>query len=475
MICNYKVQFKKDFNNLIYEANKNNATVEQKRSTAVEFLKNTLNNAQNAGISNVEEYLDDWSQYVDKTLQKYGVNALGPEQIQGFILGNYKNIEQDQPATTTSLDIEIKQRNQYRKDFIDRIYQGADEVKRFALKQADVVLNEALLFSRDNKTITKNDVDLNHNIRQVQQSLFDTVQDFLRTYYSRSENQLENQDYSQLNSDLQLYLDGKYTGAFESIFNIASQVFNTFNKDRLLREFNYRTPALKAFNAFQTLLHFDEFLINSLGDNIKVYDMDTRFSDEFKYSLAAKASNMFWTNGDNDDIDVTKSVNNLSKMIVQTSRLYDFNTGNPIQDEYLTFGQYVTAITKLKDLSWNQLLTRGILLNDTFRGKRTLDISNLSLESQNYIKSLGKEATLATLINYTRKNPRQAFSTLFELLYELRNDKQISPIWRKFNNEEKNVLTSLYKEIFGVNQSRSLRSIQDFNGYTEKNIFDIIL
>lgn len=476
MSCNYKNQFITDFKNYIFDLYEKGTPAEEILSAGVEFLKSVREKAQNAGVNNIEEYLEHWSKVIDKTLLKYKVPALGAEKIQSLILGNYTTVEYDTPATTATLDVEMQQRSDYRKDFIDRIYQGAEEAKRFAVKQSEIMFNNALLFDRDTKTITTNDSDLNHNIRKLQQQLFETVLNYIRNYYSDKENQIEGQNYDSLNEELQLYKDNKYTGAFEIIFNEASSIFNTFDKSRLLREYSFRTRHLKAFNAFQMLTHFDEFMILALGDNIKIYNLNERFSDDFKYSLTAKASNMFWTNGDNDDIDVSKSINNLSKIIIQTSKLYDFNTGNSISDEYLTFGQYIAAITKLKDLAWDQKLSRNIKLNYISKfGGGDYDMDSLSSETREYIKSLGPDATLATLINLSRDNARQAYSALFEFLYEFRNNINIKKVWKKFNNEEKNVLTSLYKEIFGIGQERSLRSVQDANGYTNKNILNIIL
>ena len=59
---------------------------------------------------------------------------------------------------------------------------------------------------------------------------------------------------------------------------------------------------------------------------------------------------MFWANNEEDDIDLSKSINNLSRILVNSTRLYDYNSGTLIPDTYLNFGQFTVLVSKLKDL-----------------------------------------------------------------------------------------------------------------------------
>lgn len=47
---------------------------------------------------------------------------------------------------------------------------------------------------------------------------------------------------------------------------------------------------------------------------------------------------MFWANNEEDDMDLSKSINNLSRILVNSTRLYDYNSGTLIPDTYLNFG-----------------------------------------------------------------------------------------------------------------------------------------
>lgn len=474
MICDFNRKFKNDFGNLVRQLETEKQSAEQKRSAAINFLRTVKKESVDAGYSDISQYISDWAKFVDWRLEKSGVPALGAVTIQDIILNPEQNITQNTVITTEKIDQDYS-KNKINKDFLDKIYDGADQVRVQAVKQINFNLSNSMLFDRLNGTITKSNAELNQNLRNYQQQLFNNIYTFLRNYYKKSKNQVVGESYdiyAEENAPL-LYKDGKYTKVFDSIIPTANNIFNTFTGKRLISEYTYQTQALKAFNDYQTLLHFDEFLKNAFGDLIQISN-NLKFSDEYKYSIQSKATNMFWANNADDDIDVTKSTNNISKLLVTSTRLYDFNFGTLIPDSYLNYGQFVTLISKLKDLSMSNLETKSLLLNQKIAGKRVISLDSLSLESQNYINSLGTKATLATLINKTRNFPRQAYTALFELLTSNNLRPNFNSILKQFSIEEKNVLMSLGKEIFN-NNGNSLRRVQDLNGYDSSDYFSTIL
>lgn len=474
MSCDFNRKFKNDFGNLIKQLEIEKQTAEQKRSAAINFLKNTKKESIDAGYSDISQYISDWAKFVDWRLEKSGVSALGAITIQDLILHPEQNTIQNNIVTTEKIDLDYS-RNKINKDFLDKIYDGADQVRVQAVKQINFNLSNSILFDRLKGTVTKTNAELNQNLRNYQQELFNNVYNFLKHYYEKPKNQLAGESYNMYEEEKAplLYKDGKYTGVFDSIIPTANTIFNTFTGKRLISEYTYQTQALKAFNDYQTLLHFDEFLKNAFGDLIQISN-NLKFSNENKYSIQSKATNMFWANNADDDIDVTKSTNNISKLLITSTRLYDFNSGILIPDSYLNYGQFVTVISKLKDLSMSNLEAKSLLLNQKIAGKRVIPLDSLSLESQNYINSLGQKATLATLINKTRNFPRQAYTALFELLTSNSLKTNFNSILKQFSIEEKNVLMSLGKEIYN-NSENSLRRIQDLNGYDNSDYFSTIL
>ena len=472
MACNYESSFKRKFSNQLNAIRKSGVTGVDMLPQIFDFLKSVQQDAKNSGFDSIEEFVDGWVTYINNHLERNGIAKQSATMLRDIITNPETKIPdvKENPNTTETLDVTVTTKKEFRRDFLERIYDGAEYARNQAVKQAKFNFCGAMLFDRDTGFMTRTEQDLNDNIRKYQQRLFDTVFNYLKTHYTKNNNrnQIKDIDYSIYSADkINMYEDGKYTGAFEKIFNTASTVFNTFNGRRIALEWKQDSEALKAFNAYQMLLHFDEFLLDSFGDDVKISNMNVRFSNENKYKLAATATNMAWSNQADDDIDLSKSINGVSKLIVESTRLYDWK-GNIIPEGFVQFGQFINVICKLKDLAWDQKLSRGIMLNAVNPdNSRVYDISGLSKASQDYIKSLGKDATLASLINRQGFEPVEATTALFELLTD-KKVKGLKAVTDKFDNIEKCVLMSLGKELFN-NSGNSLRVIQDAVGYTGKN------
>ena len=472
MACNYESSFKRKFSNQLNAIRKSGVTGVDMLPQIFDFLKSVQQDAKNSGFDSIEEFVDGWVTYINNHLERNGIAKQSATMLRDIITNPETKIPdvKENPNTTETLDVTVTTKKEFRRDFLERIYDGAEYARNQAVKQAKFNFCGAMLFDRDTGFMTRTEQDLNDNIRKYQQRLFDTVFNYLKTHYTKNNNrnQIKDVDYSIYSADkINMYEDGKYTGAFEKIFNTASTVFNTFNGRRIALEWKQDSEALKAFNAYQMLLHFDEFLLDSFGDDVKISNMNVRFSNENKYKLAATATNMAWSNQADDDIDLSKSINGVSKLIVESTRLYDWK-GNIIPEGFVQFGQFINVICKLKDLAWDQKLSRGIVLNAVNPdNSRVYDISGLSKASQDYIKSLGKDVTLASLINRQGFEPVEATTALFELLTD-KKVKGLKAVTDKFDNIEKCVLMSLGKELFN-NSGNSLRVIQDAVGYTGKN------
>ena len=472
MACDYNRSFKRNFNNKVFDLQESGITGAAMLPQIFDFLKSVQQDAKNSGFDSIEEFVDGWVTHINNILERNGIAKQSATMLRDIITNPETKIPdvKENPNTTETLDVTVTTKKEFRRDFLERIYDGAEYARNQAVKQAKFNFCGAMLFDRDTGFMTRTEQDLNDNIRKYQQRLFDTVFNYLKTHYTKNNNrnQIKGVDYSIYSADkINMYEDGKYTGAFEKIFNTASTVFNTFNGRRIALEWKQDSEALKAFNAYQMLLHFDEFLLDSFGDDIKISNMNVRFSNENKYKLAATATNMAWNNQTDDDIDLSKSINGVSKLIVESTRLYDWK-GNIIPEGFVQFGQFINVICKLKDLAWDQGLSRGIMLNALNPdNSRVYDISGLSKASQDYIKGLGKDATLASLINRQGFEPVEATTALFELLTD-KKVKGLKAVTDKFDNIEKCVLMSLGKELFN-NSGTSLRVIQDSVGYTGKN------
>lgn len=472
MVCDIKIEVVKDFGNLMNQLEEEQKTSEQKRSEVDKFLRSIKQKAIDSGIADVSDYLEYWSRVINKRIEKSGMPTLEVLTIQDLIQNPSKPVSIEQKDTTTG---SLLNKKEFKKDFAERIYGTATQAKKQAIKEAEFNMCNSFFFDRQKGTMTLNEKQLNDNIKEYQQRLLDTLFNYLKGKYSDTSNRLSGTDYSIFDGDsVKMYIDGKYTRIFEQLFNIAQTAFGPFTPKRLNTEFYYQTEGLKAFNAFQTLLHFDEFLRSTFGEILTIRDANSYFSDEKSYSVNAKATSMFWNTQSGDDIDLTKSVNNISKLMVQTTRMYDFNSGNMMNNQFVTFGEFISVITKLHNLAWDQPLVNSIKLNSKKGGVWVYDLSSLSQSSQNYIRSLGKNATLGSLINRWTLRPEPVTTALFELLSSPDLREKFKGVLKKFTGEDKNVLLSLSKELFGDNEN-SLKNIQSTYGYKERDYLGFLL
>jgi len=58
--------------------------------------------------------------------------------------------------------------------------------------------------------------------------------------------------------------------------------------------------------------------------------------------------------------------------------MYDFNSGNMMNNQFVTFGEFISVITKLHNLAWDQPLVNSIKLNSKKGGVWVYDLSSLS-------------------------------------------------------------------------------------------------
>lgn len=444
MNCDFGKQFRKDFSKLIATIKKGKTSDEQK-SEVLRYLKEAKQKALDAGYSDITPFLEQWSDFVVNMSNKFCNLTLNKLSVQDILLNPEKanSLEAKVNNTTTSLDTTMQSKQDFRKDFLERIYYGIENARIQVTKDVDFNLAKALIFDRDKGTITHNEKEFNANLKEYQSELFEDLKEYLKS---------QNLDVE----DTPLYdAEGKYTGAFDKLFPIASNLFNSFNKARISAEFSYQTPGFKAFNAYQTLLHFDEFLLSSFGDTVNISDFSTRFDKT--YLINSKATNMFWNNQADDDIDVTKSVNNISKLIVNSTRRRDIH-GNIIPNSYINYGQFITTITKLKDLAWNQQLAQTYKLNLITGGTYQYKLENLSPENRAWIRSLGPDATIGTVINNIFMRPRLASSSLFELMSL--EYQSFPAIWSTFTPDEKQFIVSLGYELFN-HKGNSLANVQE--------------
>lgn len=436
MSCNYKRNLLRDTNKIIRE-NRDQGS-EKIIPLLKDYLKSIKDTYSSIGdidsLVNLEEFVSD----LNRTLSLYGFNTFkSPEAVVQLIRNPNQNIEIANPPTTQQLVQDTDNSS-----VLDSVYLGVDSLKNKVIKQFSINLRKCILFD---DVIIENNKILNDKINVYKEKLLNQIYEFF------------------LKPEHGNYKGEKSLEALTLIFNERiGNKYKDFNE--LERAYLNAAEDVQIFNAYNTLFYFDSILNNVLGKAI--------YKDiKGNYVIESKATNMFWSNQKDDDIDVSKSINNISKLIITTLPLYSANN-TLIPDSYITFNQFSNLIARIKDLSWNYVIRTTKINEKSEEGFDLFNKENLSQISKDYIKSLGENVTIATIINNIRLDARKALITIFDILLNSTKKEQFSKL---FNIEERMVLQSLYNGLFKSGSGNSLVQVQDFSGYWKNDYLSYIL
>ena len=364
-------------------------------------------------------------------------------------------------------------------------------------------LIDTFLANRKNQTLVRNQ-DIAENVRKTKQALLDKVLEFMRNQ-ERKRNQEQNQGYidrevfSEKNTRL-FDRNGEYLNTLDpetELYNVITSWFNPKNiamsnsldtkytlfkieNDPEAREY------IDAYTAWTLLTNFDTTLILTLGDSVLITEPSNfnKISNVSYKTNIDKATNM-WSFGFGDDVeDVGDLISDITKLLVESSKRYSWKVNVPKQDSYLSFKDFNYIIGKVKNLAFTLQGKSDIKLDYYINGKDIItnkNVYNLSGTTRGvyenfkeFNKSIGKEdepVTLGQLIAFASENPMRSLHAIFDILC---NTDILTKQIKSFTNDDKDLLWSCYKEIFGQcgENSRSLFDLHhNTNGDT---IFSII-
>lgn len=351
--------------------------------------------------------------------------------------------------------------------FLDDAYGMAREARLYAVSVANEGLFNSMFANRGSVFLnsTKRSVDtneeMNENIRQYQEYLFKQILDYIG---SLSKDKVT--DWSTFNPNLKLFENGKYTGALEQISNITDIYLSKgkFKDDTLRLLYEQKNTnadsrrALDAYNAYVLLSNFDNYLAVLLDKSIIIENFG-QFTGDNKYSIADKLSGNIVTFRKDENIDVEKETNPISKLAINTTRRYK---NGQLTDEYIQFSQFSKILGKIKSYVTN-IDCQNYIFDDSF--KQTYpqfdDIWNI----------IGNKS-LSEVINSIRENPMEYLHAIFQILSNDNVRTNIPGFLSNFNSKEIEIIESLNTGIF--NDLRNIsEEIYSYVCQTADSIFDV--
>ena len=439
-----------------------------------------------------EEYdITDSAPMVDtifSVITRYGItqqdtNFFNPENINNLLIGEVLNVQRVDTLSTSADQIVDQKQVRLRADantqFLDDAYHTAREVRTYVEKVTNQNLFDALFINRGSINgelgTVKNNADLNNNVRTYQEQLFQNIINYLKFIINgldqRTKTVIENKDLLE-NAVLYIQKGDRYVNPdyFEKVKDLIKAYLSpqSFNEDMLRDLFNKQNNVnlstaerreasfkLTAYNSWIILNNFDSYLSSLLGKAIKIKDFN-QLTGEDKYQISNSTANLATTWRTSDNIFVEDEADEVTKLAINTTPLYEWQSTVPEPSQFLYFSDFEHTIAKIKDLVYN-INSNSIVFNEQFRTKEFPDLWNsLSTSTQEFLK----DKSIRQAINYIRKNPRQYLHSIFELLC---NDEFFeayeNTIYEDFTQDELNKLYTIGTRIFGPKTESSLYNL----------------
>lgn len=326
--------------------------------------------------------------------------------------------------------------------------------------------------------IVKNDNEVNENIRNKQEELYQNIYKYLEKRFANNPDKLKDLPKSMYMADQITYLD-----SFEKLNTLFGDIFNTnsFNENTLNEYFidlnraskgspvyNQAFLPINAYTSWVILKNFEKVLKNTFGNSLFINKTLPKFTpeivgstDKLKYSLSkAKASNMNQTWRTTEDINISEEVSNLVQMLVTNVKYLG-------SDRNITFNEFGYIVGKIKDIPLNFNYSGG---EQTF-GQIFRSIKDLTLNDQTINDIAG--LTYRGLLAKVKQNPQRYLPELFEVLS---NDSMLTSLFQVkagnhnlLNSFDKTLIKSLYRGLFDRNNISSLMYASNQNGYITQN------
>lgn len=506
-------------------------TKEEFKSRIVKIIRNIAKQSRDQGSQILQDFIKDTLEEIKKspnseeqrTLFKSALfDCYKPDSIFNDFLSERLTYVLASQLFNPSYDLKLAEDNtvsstyeetakaskiQRQRNFLGTMFKDAPNSKLYFQRRVKNDMVEIFLVDRsgDNPRYFTSQEEINLNVREYKQKLLDKIFDYIN-----------NRPLTKIKlpgNYRQMYIKGKYTNNLKQIKSIidselSPEVINK-SKGTQLDEYyeTYRDSIknqkeqenalkfLEAYNAWIILQNFDTILEDTIGTVVSINSSSTynkHTGDLKKYSIINKATNIWrnWTSTD-DIADMAEVISDVTQMLVETSKMYSWQNNEPFQDKQLSFHDFnygiglikrladlhASANINLNNLQWNEghkqsLETQRILLSILgFNRANKIFQKNADGSDSN----IPQPPTLKSVIARINENPQRYLPVLFEIVCNTNLLNKINEhLEEKIGSYEKNILWSLYKEIFGEGQD-SPRSLYRLHNLSETdNVYQIL-
>ena len=430
---------------------------------------------------NASENLDQVSKIMSKIIEdaKIEPGVYTSEYIKEKLFNKISGVDSTPDISEVSTDRifdPASNKKEVSKKFLTDAYGEAVQIQTYVENETSRDLFDCLFINRDSKKGKKGSVttttDLNNNMRQYKENLFTKIINYLRVLTKNEDFAISPKLKTLLNRNCTLFKsNGDPTYNFEALSEVINRVLNfkpayiqqlyqTINdsqksqieKDKAKIEF-------EAYNAKIMLSNIDTYIALVLPKTIKIKTFN-KFEGGDNYLISDKTAQISSNWRRTENINPETEIDTITKFGISTTRVYAWQSHEPISGKYLSFQDFEYIIAKIKRIAFNPA-AQTLIFDRTFFIRNQTFKKSLSSEAKKYLF----DKSLSDVIGQAARNSRKYYPILFEVFsnlsfYNITKTNIMSK--QMFRQDELDKLWSLRKEIF-VGED-SLNNLSDPQG-----------
>lgn len=355
------------------------------------------------------------------------------------------------------------------KEFLFTYFKDSADMQDDFEKIAKSYLVKTFLVDYENERIVDKN-KLNDQIRDTQQYLVNQIIDYLMQLDGKSQKGIwidfgeKTIRISKLTNFDVFNQDKSSTGLYEALLpliklhlnvqGMSTSMLNSIHVNKYKEKVYYN-----AVMAVTLLNNFNNYLKSVLGEkNIDIQNVHQKLNFGDNYFFSEKGDGNITTYRVDENIDVVKETNSITKLIFETVPYYTFDSDEPIPGQYLNFPQASRVIADLKSLSKNTFF-KSTRVMDSIKSKdekgQYIHLNRLSSDTQEVLMESDIKS-VADILAKVRHNPQKYFSAVLELLCDSKINTDLLKV--NLNQHVQNIMYSMYRTLFSNNHN-SLRRL----------------